>query len=560
MIFMLGQTPQPTVPPAPATPAPLFLIPTPQQINAFGQTLLVAVIVSFAIYVTLFYGVRLLFRKLEKDVVLVTLNVSQAPLVIILIIVSLKTALQTLPSSEVTIWIGRVLAGLIVAVSSYWIAQLFTQVVAYYLKKYAQRTEAVWDDVLIPILESTIPFLVYAIGAFLFLQAFGIDLTGLWVALGGATFVLGFALQGILSNFFSGLVLLIDTPFQFGDVIALPDGSLAVIKNIGIRTTNLFLIDTHCELFMPNGTLQSQNIVNLSRPAPHYYYSIEMPLRGDTIPTKAMKIIREVALAHPDTLGKIDEKLQLLDLYYSYGNDPEFSEHRTAKKESGRQRLLAERNVNNLLIQIHEAFADLSEKIQYLEKGGLESDETRKIQGYYMDIAKMTGLEVIKERQGKRRLLWLEEASDLENTLIGEVRTWYKAWSKDPDLTEEDPYYLREEWERKIQLLKLRMNKVFQKIAQPSSDETRLDDYVMNIEKWLNERFKNVQDLWQDPKIWSESVSPGLMGDVTTANMKYVVKFFVDNIKLEQCQRGNRVKSEVQAELLRQLRQVYLYR
>ena len=43
-----------------------------------------------------------------------------------------------------------------------------------------------------------------------------------------------------------------------------------------------------------------------------------------------------------------------------------------------------------------------------------------------------------------------------------------------------------------------------------------------------------------------------------TVNM--AVKFFVDNIKLEQCQRGNRIRSDVHGEVIRRLRQAYIIR
>src|ERR687886_450796 len=263
-------------------------VPTVAQLGSFLQSLLTWGLVALAIYSFLFYGLRLLLRKWEKEIAIVTLNVSQAPLLAILILVSLKISLVSLKQFPFYTVVEKVLSAFIVVAVTYWIAQLFTQVIAFYLKKYAQQSEAMWDDVLVPLLESTLPLLVYLMGGFLFLQTLGIDLTGLWVAFGGATFVLGFALQDILANFFSGLVLLIDTPFQFGDVISLPNGSLAVIKKVGIRLTKLFMIDTHCDLYIPNGTLEGQDIINLSRPAPHYYYSLSIPLRADTEPAIAM--------------------------------------------------------------------------------------------------------------------------------------------------------------------------------------------------------------------------------------------------------------------------------
>lgn len=557
--LLLAQASEETPSPSPTPsepPEPLFIVPNLEQVTSFFTTLVICLGISFLIYAILIYGLRVIFRRLEKEVALVTINVSQAPLLIIFILISLRIPFNNLTPSLVTDAIEKIITAVLVIAVSYWIAQIFTQVIAYYLKKYAQKSEAMWDDVLIPILETTVPVLVYLFGGFLFLQTLGLDLTGIWVAIGGATFILGFALQDILSNFFSGLVLLIDTPFQFGDVVALEDGSIAVIKKIGIRVTNLFLIDTSCEMFMPNATLQGGNIINLSRPAPHYYYSINLPLRADTEPSKAMKIIKEVVLAHPDTLGNIDEKLRVLDNYYKFTEDSEFRQERLAKRESGRERLIAERNLNHKILEFQEAMAEMIDRIQVLEKGGLESEEARKIQGYYLDIVKIAGLQVIKERQGKRRISWLEEAKNLDNTAIGLVRNWYIAWSKDPDLTEEDPYYLQEEWERKIQLLKIRMNKLYQKIFYPSVDETRLDDYTEELVKWLNEKFKNTNTLWQSPKTWTDTIQ----AEDTVASMEYVVKFYIDNIKLEQCQRGNRIKSEVQGELIRQLRQVYIYR
>ncbi|WP_193789142.1 mechanosensitive ion channel domain-containing protein, partial [Kamptonema formosum] len=53
------------------------------------------------------------------------------------------------------------------------------------------------------------------------------------------------------------------TPFSFGDVVALPDGSRAVIRKIGLRLTSMYLIDSHSEIYIPNAAFQSQNIVNL---------------------------------------------------------------------------------------------------------------------------------------------------------------------------------------------------------------------------------------------------------------------------------------------------------
>ncbi|MUG93869.1 hypothetical protein F7734_16190 [Scytonema sp. UIC 10036] len=237
--------------------------------------------------------------------------------------------------------------------------------------------------------------------------------------------------------------------------------------------------------------------------------------------------------------------------------ETEFDERRRFKKETGRERLLAEKKVNRFLEEINQKLRDLSEKIKILEKDGLNIEERQNIQNNYLEIIKEIGLEVIGSHQGKRRLFSIKELAE-EDTLMNSVRTWYKTWLKDPDLTEEDPDNLQEEWERKIELLKLRVNKLYQNISQHKVDERKLDDSVLELANWLNERFKSPQSLWQAPKIWMEKIKENSSQQV--ASVEYIVRFFVDNIKLEQCQRGYRVKSEVQGEVIRQLRQSYLYR
>lgn len=255
------------------------LLPLHSSTWAFVFTnLLLTAIGAVGLYVILFYGLRSVFRKFERDIALVTLNVSAYPALLVFVLAVLKFTFHRLPDVSVIDGFEQLLmAGLIIS-TSYWLIRLFTQVFIYYLKEYTLQTEAMWDDVLLPLLEAVVPVILSIVAGFFVLRSFGVDLTGIWVALGGATFVLGFATQGILANFFSGVVLLIDTPFQFGDVLQLEDGSIALLRKIGVRVTQLYVPSKHCNIYIPNSNLQSQNIVNLSRPTSYYHYSTDIDL------------------------------------------------------------------------------------------------------------------------------------------------------------------------------------------------------------------------------------------------------------------------------------------
>ena len=165
------------------------------------SSLSLAIVGSVLLYFILFYVLRSIFRKFDRDIALVTLNVSAYPALVAFMLTVLKVTFQSLPSVKlIDSFENLIAAGLIISIS-YWIVQLFIQVFVYYLKDYTLQTEAMWDDVLLPIIEAVVPVIIYLIASVLVLRSFGVDLTGIWVALGGATFVIGFAAQGILANF-----------------------------------------------------------------------------------------------------------------------------------------------------------------------------------------------------------------------------------------------------------------------------------------------------------------------------------------------------------------------
>jgi MscS family membrane protein len=524
-------------------------LPTGAQISSFFYTFGACIVIAFVLYILLFYILRAFFRRTEKDTALFILGILQIPAIAIFLLLSLKLSLSQLGSGEILNWIDRGLTAFLIAAFTYGITLLFTEAGVYYLKDYARKTEAVWDDVLIPLLQNFIPVITYLIGISLFFSTIGVDLTGIGLAIGSITVVLGLAVKDILSDFFSGLVLLVDTPFKFGDVISMPDGSIAIIKDIGIRVTKLYLINEHCEVYTPNTTLGGQNIVNLSRPTTHYAYTIQVSVRVDADAVVATNILQQIILGHPDTLGDIDEKLQSLD---SFAALREAEDDKLSKKEAGRLRLLVEKDVNKQLQKIEHAFEDFVREVKKVEKGGLNSEELKNLQKNYLEILNIVGLVIITERKGKRLRSRLEEQEQTDKeTLIILIRQWYRTWLKDPDLVIEDQHLLPDEWEQKIELLKIKLNKLFQKISNPGVDETRLDDYSSKFLEWLHNSFKESNTAWKEPQVQ--------LTDIQGSGMQFSVRFYVDNIQLEHWRRGNRVQNEVRREMVRRLRQAYIY-
>lgn len=525
------------------------------QVLLMLSSLALTVVGATLLYGLLFYTLRTVFRQFERDIALVTLNVSAYPALIAFILTSLKVTVDNLKLELA--WVERILIASIIITASYWSLRLFNQVVIYYFKEYAEQTEIMWDNVLIPLLEGVIPVLIFLTGIALILQhSLGVDLTGIWVTLGGATFIVGFATKDILANFFSGLALLVDTPFQFGDVLRLENGNLGVLKKIGLRVTEIYMFERHTVAYIPNSKLQEQDIVNLSRPIAPVHFSISIVFLSNCNLKAVQHTMEDVIRAHPDTLGDINAKLECLERYF---NGEEDENNFRAKKENGRRRLLAEDEVNLKLEEIEQALEALVVILQFAEKGGLNQDDLETVKQEYQDVLNMIGLEVIVMEASKNKRKFFRrrrshhfiqfKETNSPDSLLSLIRKWYRLWLRDPDLVNEDQYILPETWEYRIELLKRRVRRLLQQILNPDRMETRLDDYVKDLVRWLRTRFKQARSQWQEPDVRMEQNVHGN----SAIFLKFTLNYYVDDIKLEDCERGERVNSEIYCEIVRQL-------
>ncbi len=102
--------------------------------------------------------------------------------------------------------------------------------------------------------------LVFFVGALIGLSALGVNVTPLVAALGAAGFVVGFALQGTLSNFASGLLIMTQRPFDVGDSITAA-GVTGTVDRVSLFSTHITTFD-NSHLIVPNNAIWSSVITN----------------------------------------------------------------------------------------------------------------------------------------------------------------------------------------------------------------------------------------------------------------------------------------------------------
>jgi len=105
---------------------------------------------------------------------------------------------------------------------------------------------------------------VITIGALAIVAIYTRDAFG-WIlgSFSAVAIVIGLSLQDILKNFFAGAWVLVERPFNIGDVIEV-SGFSGTVEDISFRTTQLRTDDGR-EVIVPNGTFMTSAVVNLTR-------------------------------------------------------------------------------------------------------------------------------------------------------------------------------------------------------------------------------------------------------------------------------------------------------
>jgi small conductance mechanosensitive channel len=158
--------------------------------------------------------------------------------------------------------------------------------------------------------QSATRIVLWIILLIMLLGVFGIETTALAALLGAATLAIGLALQGSLSNFAAGFMLMLFRPFKAGDEVEVVNVTGTVIE-IGIFST---IIDTaeNVRAFVPNGSIFTGVIKNRSI---NEYLRVEVKITVDanTDITRAQQIIHRLLADNDMVLEVPHPDLQIVE-------------------------------------------------------------------------------------------------------------------------------------------------------------------------------------------------------------------------------------------------------
>lgn len=154
---------------------------------------------------------------------------------------------------------------LMLGIAGFLVSSLADAFLTWYGMELRPTGEKVREEEVYPFVRNVIKLGVLTVFLVFILQRLGFDTTAIITGLGVGGLAVALALQDTLANFFAGVHILVDRPFERRDYIKVDSGVEGTIKEIGWRTTRISTIGKDV-VVVPNSKLANSTVTNYSKP------------------------------------------------------------------------------------------------------------------------------------------------------------------------------------------------------------------------------------------------------------------------------------------------------
>ncbi|MGB6128155.1 MAG: mechanosensitive ion channel domain-containing protein [Psychrilyobacter sp.] len=197
------------------------------------------------------------------------------------------------------------------AIAAVLVFLIFRKIINILMKKYEKFDRKDSNKSLHTFSRSMLRLTLNFIAIMIALLIIGVKQTAFVGLLGGAGLGIGLALKDTLANFAGGVILIIFKAYEIGDFIEI-DGQSGSVHEINVFATTLNTIDNK-RILVPNGLATSHQIINYTKNKTRRVDLLFGISYNDDF-KKAIKILTDLAEAHPQILQKIDKTIRLREL------------------------------------------------------------------------------------------------------------------------------------------------------------------------------------------------------------------------------------------------------
>ena len=208
------------------------------------------------------------------------------------------TGVTLLSMGEVNITVGSVIAALLITALFMVASVLVGGAIKRMRRRSTKSTAALY------LVEKLVTYGLTLFGIVAGLSTLGLNLASIAVFAGGLGIGIGLGLQGVVKEFFSGIVLIFDNVINVGDYIELESGTRGVVHEIGPRATRIRNND-NIDILLPNSFLIENQVTNWTLKGDtrriHIPFGVAYGVDKEKVREAVLEAARSVPFSLPET-------------------------------------------------------------------------------------------------------------------------------------------------------------------------------------------------------------------------------------------------------------------
>ncbi len=189
--------------------------------------------------------------------------------------------------NQTPVSIFKLAISLLIFIVGFMIGNLYKK----YIKRLSQKNRAMTSGTR-TLLSNIGYYIIFLITFFIVLKVLGIDLSSIALVAGALSVGIGFGLQNIISNFVSGIILMVERSVKIGDYIELDDKLRGHVVDIKMRSITVNT-NSNIDVIVPNQDLIQNRVVNWTMNDKIRRFEIPFGVAYGTDPKKVIDVISQ---------------------------------------------------------------------------------------------------------------------------------------------------------------------------------------------------------------------------------------------------------------------------